>query len=169
MEHFGFKYHQGMYCLPGPENKPGKDSCAIEGRHYFATLIDLRKHLCAYGIPKCKKFLAYADVDAVGRWVRCAHVQGLPDAAFVNPEDVGLLDFRQAWQMLQKLGLTWSGGYYIVNDPDPSKQPKKFEDQETMSVHLARFGIPSIRGCVGLTEEDRLRLDLWITSAEIDS
>ena len=108
-----------MYCLPGNENKPGKDSCAIEGRHYFSTLVELRKHLCAYGIPKCKKYLAYADVIAISRWVRFANVKGLPDAAFVNPADVGgYLSFRGAWSMLQKLGLTWSSGFYIVDDAD---------------------------------------------------
>ena len=172
MEHFEFKYHKGMYCLPGNENKPGKDSCAIEGRHYFPTLIDLRKHLCAYGIPQCKKFLAYADVEAVSRWVRFAHVQKLQDGVFVNPEDVGgYLDFRRAWSMLQKLGLTWNNGFYIIEDPDPMKEPKKFENQEEMCVHLARFGIPPIRSTAnaGLSEDDRLRLDLWITSAKIDS
>eukprot|EP00984_Skeletonema_dohrnii_P035962 scaffold36374_cov72-Skeletonema_dohrnii-CCMP3373.AAC.1 len=147
MEHFGFKYHKGMHCLPGNENKPGKDSCAIEGRHYFSTLMELRKHLCAYGIPKCKKYLAYADVMAINRWVRFANVKGLPDAAFVNPADVGgYLSFRGAWSMLQKLGLTWCGGFYIVEDPDPLKESKKFENQEDMCVHLARFGIPHIRG-----------------------
>eukprot|EP00984_Skeletonema_dohrnii_P029183 scaffold19579_cov61-Skeletonema_dohrnii-CCMP3373.AAC.1 len=104
MENFGFKYHKGMHCLPGNENKPGKDSCAIEGRHYFSTLMELRKHLCAYGIPKCKKYLAYADVMAISRWVRFANVKGIPDAAFVNPADVGgYLSFRGAWSMLQKL------------------------------------------------------------------
>jgi len=172
MEHFGFKYHKGKYCLPGNENKPGKDSCAIEGRHYFSTLMELRKHLCAYGIPKCKKYLAYPDVTAINHWVRFANVKGLPDAAFVNPADVGgYLSFRGAWSMLQKLGLTWCGGFYIVDDPDPLKESKKFENQEDMSVHLARFGIPHIRGSanVGLTDDDRLRLDLYIASAKIDS
>eukprot|EP00985_Skeletonema_marinoi_P034878 scaffold45089_cov139-Skeletonema_marinoi.AAC.2 len=172
MEHFGFKYHKGKYCLPGNENKPGKDSCAIEGRHYFSTLMELRKHLCAYGIPKCKKYLAYPDVTAINHWVRFANVKGLPDAAFVNPADVGgYLSFRGAWSMLQKLGLTWCGGFYIVDDPDPLKESKKFENQEDMSVHLARFGIPRIRGSanVGLTDDDRLRLDLYIASAKIDS
>jgi len=56
MAHFGFKFHQGKYyCLPGKENKPGDNSSAIEGRHYFSSLMDLRKHLCAFGLPKCKK------------------------------------------------------------------------------------------------------------------
>ncbi len=172
MEHFGFKYHKGMYCLPGSENKPGNDSCAIEGRHYFSTLMELRKHLCAYGLPKCKKYLEHAGTMAIRRWVRFAHVQGLADASFVNPADIGgYLNPRGAWSMLQKLGLTWHSGFYIIGDPDPSKEPKKFENQEAMCEHLARFGIPRIGNSAKnvLTEDDRLRLDLFITSARIDT
>ena len=172
MNHFGFKYHQGKYCLPGKENKPGKDSCAIEGRHYFPTLMELRKHLCAYGLPRCKVFLQNSDVNSISLWVRFANIRGLPDAAFVNPADVGgYLSFREAWTMLQKLGLTWASGSYIVDYPDPSKEAKRFDNQEDMYVHLARFGIPHIHSStnVGMTEDDRLRLDLYIASAKIDS
>lgn len=172
MDKFGFKYHKEMYCLPGTENKPGKDSVAIEGRHYFPTLMELRKHLCAYGLPTCTAHLEYGEVEAINRWVRFANVKGLPDAAFVNPADVGgYLNFRAAWSMLQKLGLTWSNGYYIVDDPDPTKESKKFVNHEDMFEHLARFGVPHVHSSanVGLTDDDRLRLDLYITSARIDS
>ena len=73
--------------------------------------------------------------------------------------------------MLQKLGLTWASGSYIVDYPDPSKEAKRFDNQEDMYVHLARFGIPHIHSSanVGMTEDDRLRLDLYIASAKIDS
>jgi hypothetical protein len=35
---FDFRMHGGMYCLPGKENRPGKDSAAIEGVNYFNSL-----------------------------------------------------------------------------------------------------------------------------------
>lgn len=172
MDHFGFKYHKGMYCLPGKENKPGKDSSAVEGRHYFSSLMELRKNLCAYGLPECKNFLCHSGVVALDRWVRFANVKGLPDAAYVNPADVGgYLNFNSAWTMLVKLGMRFTGGFYIVDDPDPSKDAKKFENEKDFSAHLARFGIPHINSPtnVGLTDDDRLRLDIFVASTDVNS
>jgi hypothetical protein len=176
MAHFGFKFHQGKYyCLPGKENKPGDNSSAIEGRHYFSSLMDLRKHLCAFGLPKCKKRLLFMrKTEALARWVRYAHFTGLSasGSTYINPTDFGkLLSFREAWTMLQQLGLRCTGGCYIVDDPDPSKEPKKFETPEEMLVHLARFGIPNIQGFShnGLDYTDRLRLDFYIAGTEINS
>ena len=171
MANFGFKYHNQKYCLPGKENKPGENSAAVEGTHYFPTLAELRKHLCAYGLPQCKKRLEHPDVSAISLWIRFAHVRGLPDAAFVNAEDIGgYLKFIEAWRMLQKLGSTYKSGVYVIENADESAEPKRFERQEDMIVHLARFGIPCIHGphIISLTEEDRLRLDLYIASTDID-
>lgn len=61
-ERFGFTYHSVKYCLPGKENRPGKDSTAVEGVNYFGSLDELRKHLCAYGIPEVKKHLTEDEV-----------------------------------------------------------------------------------------------------------
>lgn len=176
MAHFEFKFHQGKYyCLPGKENKPGDNSSAIEGRHYFSSLMDLRKHLCAFGLPKCKLFMSKSESDALSRWVRYTNFTGLSasGSTYINPTDFGeLLSFREAWAMLLQLGLRYTGGYYIVDDPDPSKEPKKFERPEQMLVHLARFGIPNIQGVshdAGLDDNDRLRLDLYIAGTEINS
>ena len=175
MAHFEFKFHQGKYyCLPGKENRPGDNSSAIEGRHYFSSLMDLRKHLCAFGLPKCVKFMSSSETDALSLWVRYAHFTGLSasGSTYVNPTDFGeLLSFREVWAMLQQLGLRYTGGYYIVDDPDPSKESKKFERPEQMLVHLARFGIPNIQDVshdAGLDDNDRLRLDLYIAGTEIN-
>ena len=175
MAHFEFKFHQGKYyCLPGKENRPGDNSSAIEGRHYFSSLMDLRKHLCAFGLPKCVKFMSSSETDALSLWVRYAHFTGLSasGSTYVNPTDFGeLLSFTEAWAMLRQLGLRHKGGYYVVDDPDPSKKPKKFEKPEQMLVHLARFGIPNIQGVsnASLDDNDRLRLDLYIAGTVINS
>jgi hypothetical protein len=171
-ECFGFTYCNGKYCLPGRENRPGKDSTATEGMNYFASLEDLRRHLCAYGLPEKKKPLSDEERANLSMWVRFAHVGGLGDAALINPDDVGeLLEFLEAWTMLKALGLKYSGGYLYPN-PDPSKPPLRFERAEEFSAHLARFGIPRVDGIQQhevLDERKRLRLDISIASTDIDT
>lgn len=169
-ERFGFTYHSVKYCLPGKENRPGKGSTAEEGVNYFGSLDDIRKHLCAYGLPEVKKHLTGAEVCDLSRWVRYANVTGLSEGALINPKDIGKpLTFMNAWCMLQKLGMKYSSGY-VYPTSDLSK-PLKFERPQELIVHLARFGIPHIDGIHPskvLDEDDRFKLDLFIADADRD-
>lgn len=170
-ERFSFTYHSSKYCLPGKENRPGKDSTAEDGLNYFSSLDNLRKHLCAYGLPEVKKHLTEEDVRDLSRWVRYANVLGLSDGALINPKDIGEpINFMKAWNMLQKLGMKYTNGY-IYPTSDPSKIPLKFERPQDFTVHLARFGIPHVDGIQPskvLSEGDRFKLDLFIADADRD-
>ncbi len=170
-ERFGFTYHSVKYCLPGKENRPGKDSTAEEGVNYFGSLDELRKHLCAYGLPEVKKHLTEDEVCNISRWVRYANIIGLCDGALINPKDVGEpLNFMRAWCMLQKLGMKYSAGYMYPTF-GTSKGQLKFERAPEFIVHLARFGIPHIDGIHPsevLSEDDRFKLDLFIADTDRD-
>ena len=170
-ERFGFTYHSDKYCLPGKENRPGKDSTAMEGMNYFGSLDKLRKHLCAYGLPEVKKHLTENEVCDLSRWVRYANVIGLTEGALINPKDTGEpLSFMKAWGMLQKLGMKYSSGY-IYPSSDPSKVASKFERVPEFMVHVARFGIPHVDGIQSnevLSEDDRFKLDLFIAGTDRD-
>jgi hypothetical protein len=169
-DRFSFTYHSTKYCLPGKENRPGKDSTAEEGLNYFSSLDDLRKHLCAYGLPEVKKHLPEEDVRDLSRWVRYANVMGLSDGALINPKDIGEpINFMKAWNMLQKLGMKYTNGYMYPTS-DPSKIAK-FERAQDFTVHLARFGIPHVDGIQPskvLSDGDRFKLDLFIADADRD-
>ncbi|KAL3789673.1 hypothetical protein HJC23_003874 [Cyclotella cryptica] len=165
MKRFGFSYYKGKYCLPGKENKPGIESSAQEGINYFSSIEDLRKNLCAYGLPESKKALSETEEIDIERWVRYAHVTGLPDGACINERSVGEpLTIRIAWQWLQKLGLGYSNGYIIPKSNSTEKV--RFERAEEFYLHLARFGIPRLDApsASELNAHDRLRLDLFISA-----
>ncbi len=170
---FEFSYNGGKYCLPGKENRPGKESTATEGVNYFGSLDSLRKHLCAYGLPEVKKSLSDMETHDLQLWVRFAHVFNIGDAVLINPDDIGeLLDFKQAWTMLQKLGLKFSNHHYLYPNSDPTKAPLRFEKAEDFSAHLARFGIPPVAGIEQhkvLDPDDRMRLDISIAYTDIDT
>jgi len=172
MKQFGFSFFGGKYCFPGKENRPRKDSSAVQGVNYFSTIEELRKHLCAYGLPEVTGRLEEDEMKALGLWVRFANVVGLGDAPKIDPKDVEDVNGREAWSMLSKLGLKYGGGVYSVPNSDPSMVPFRFERQQDYIVHLARFGIPRIDGIRQnevLSRDDRLRLDLYIASTEVDS
>jgi len=172
MKQFGFSFYGGKYCFPGKDNRPRKDTSAVQGVNYFNTIEELRTHLCAYGLPEVTGRLEEDEIEALGRWVRFANVVGLGDAPKIDPKDVGYINGRDAWRMLSKLGLKYGGGVYSVPNSDPSMKPFKFERQENYTVHLARFGIPRVDGIRQhevLSRDDRLRLDLYIASTEVDS
>ena len=173
MDCFGFTYYGKYHCLPGKENRPHKDSSAVEGINYFTRLEELRKHLCAYGLPELKEnaYLSEEQVDHLGQWVRYANVVGLGDARKIDPNDVGEISFLEAWAMLKKLGLKYTTAYLYPN-PDPSQPPLRFERQQDFIVHLARFGIPHVDGIKqneALDREERFMLDLHIANTEVDS
>lgn len=171
MKLFGFTFASGKYyCLPGKENKPGSESKAVEGVHYFSSLEELRKNLCAYGLPTSKKALLDEERVDIERWVRYAHVANLPDGGIINPAHAGEpINHMQAWGMLQKLGFKHSSGGYKVQNPDITKNPLKFERQQDFYVHLARFGIPRVDGASELSQADRLTLDLFICNPGVEN
>ena len=177
MDRFGFSFANNKYCLPGKENRPGKDSTAVEGVNYFGALADLRKHLCAYGLPEIKpnKGLQGEDIFHIDRWVRYAHVIGLQEGQIVNPADIREHNGLSAWTLLAKLGLRYSGGTYVIPTQDPTKPAFRFERQPDYLRHLARFGVPRVEGYPKsekheLSKEDRLGLDLFLaTSDEVDT
>ena len=171
-DNFGFTFYGGKhFCLPGNENPPAKDSSTVEGMKYFSSLQELRKHLCAYGLPEALKCLSGDESDAIDQWVRYANVVGLGDAPKINPRDIGDINWAEAWRLLRKLGIKYTNAYLYPNS-DPSKPDKRFESQQEFVTHLARFGIHHIKGIQAndvLNKEDRLRLDLHIANTEVDS
>jgi hypothetical protein len=181
-ECFDFRMHGGMYCLPGKENRPGKDSTAIEGVNYFNSLDGLRKHLCAWGLPELKRELTTEERSDIVTWVRWANVIGLPDAAIINPDVIGDVpeSFLPAWSMLKKLGLKFNprSMCYLYPNPelsdDPTKAPSSisFNNAEKFAAHIARFGIPHVNGIdqtTALSKTERLRLDICIANTDIDT
>ena len=181
-ECFDFRMHGGMYCLPGKENRPGKDSTAIEGVNYFNSLDGLRKHLCAWGLPELKRELTTEERSDIVTWVRWANVIGLPDAAIINPDVIGDVpeSFLPAWSMLKKLGLKFNSSSmcYLYPKPelsdDPTKVPSSisFNNAEKFAAHIARFGIPHVNGIdqsTALSKTERLRLDICIANTDIDT
>ena len=172
MQHSFTLSARGDYCLPDEENRPGKGSSAVEGINYFCSLEDLRKHLCAYGIPGGKKNLEEDTCVDMDRWVRYANVVGLGDAVEIDPNDVEEIGWKEAWSMLRKLGMKYTNGDYCCPNSVPSKPDFRFERQQDFYVHLARFGIPIVEGIRAnevLNKENRLSLDLHIANTEVDS
>ena len=181
-ECFNFRMHGGMYCLTGKENRPGKDSAAIEGVNYFNSLDGMRKHLCAWGLPELKRELTTEERSDIITWVRWANVVGLPDAAIINPDVIGDVpeSFLPAWSMLKKLGLKFNSSSmcYLYPNPESSDDPTKapssisFNNAEKFAAHIARFGIPHVNGIdpnTALSKSERLRLDICITNTDIDT
>ena len=171
---FGFTFYGGKhFCLPGNENPPAKDSSTVEGMKYFSSLQELRKHLCAYGLPEALKCLSGDESDAIDQWVRYANVVGLGDAPKINLSDVGKpITWREAWGMLKTLGLQYVRAAYRHPHANPSMPPLRFRKKEDFIIHLARFGIPHIDGIQVdkvLDKGDRLRLDLFIASTNVDT
>ena len=171
MKKIGFTYYRDMYCLPGKENRPTKGSSAVEGMDYFLSLEGLRKHLCAYGLPKVKKHIEEDVADAIDQWVRYANVVGLGDAPQINLSDVGKpITWREAWGMLKKLGLSYVRGAYRHPHSDQSKPDLRINKKEDFIIHLARFGIPHVNGIQTdkvLNKEDHLKLDLFIANKNV--
>lgn len=180
-ECFDFRMHVGMYCLPGKENRPGKDSTAIEGVNYFNSLDGMRKHLCAWGLPELKRELTTEERSDIITWVRWANVVGLPDAAIINPDVVGDVpeSFLPAWTMLKKLGLKFNSSSmcYLYPNPESLDDSTKtasisFNNAEKFAAHIARFGIPRVDGIdpnTALRKSERLRLDICIANTDIDT
>ena len=159
-------------CLPDKENRPGKDFTATESLNCFASLKNLRRHLCGYGLPEIRKPLFDEERANLATWVQFAYVGGLGDAALINPNDVGdPLDFLPIWAMLIQLGLKFKGDFLYPNS-DPTKPPLRFERSEGLMAHLARFGIPRVDGLQQhelLDEQKRLMFDISIASTNIDT
>ena len=134
MKLFGFTYDKKKYCLPGKENKPSSNEGAQEGVHYFSTIEDLRKNLCAFGLPESKKALSPQEKIDICRWVRYTYVNGIADGAKINEDYIGdPITQRVAWSWLQRLGLKYSSGNYVVPESATGKT-KKF-------VRAGEFGI----------------------------
>jgi hypothetical protein len=164
MKLFGFSYHNGKYCLPGRENRPGKDSAAKEGVHYFDSIEKLRKNLCAYGLPQPKEDLSEEDQVDIERWVRYAHARTIPQGTLINDKYIDEpMKQSDAWRMLQKLGMKHIGSGYVVPESETS-ECKKFDRAEEFYEHLARFGIPRIVSDSVLNDDERRQLDLFLFS-----
>jgi cell division control protein 6 len=163
MTAFGFTFCRNKYCLPGKENRPDGNPNAQEGINYFSTIEDLRKNLCAYGLPEPKKALGLEKEDLC-RWVRYAHVLGLADGACINEEYIGEpINQAKAWSFLVRLGFKFASGCYVIPGSALHKA-KRFESAEDFYVHLAQFGIPNCDVAPGpsLSQEDRIKLDLFV-------
>jgi len=52
IKQFGFSLYGGKYCFPGKDNRPRKDTFAVQGVNYFSTIEELRKHLRIQGLPE---------------------------------------------------------------------------------------------------------------------
>ena len=180
ISHYGFSYHGGKYCYPGNENKPGKGSVAEEGVHYFDTIEGIRRHICAYGLPKEVMYLDHQMRDELNRWIRYANVKNLDDGAMINPEQVPVIPFKEAWSLLQRCGLRWSGSRgYCYERPRTNEwlhlpEDFKFDTYEEMIEHLARFGVPNeveVDGRERMDRLARLSLDLHIVvdSRQVDT
>ena len=114
MKLFGFTYDKGNYCLPGKENKPSKNEGAQEGVNFFTTIEDLRKNLCAFGLPESQKALSSQEKIDICRWVRYTHVYGISDGAKINEDYIGgPIKQTIAWSWLKRLGLRYSSTYII--------------------------------------------------------
>ena len=166
MSYYGFTYSGGKYCYPGNENRPGKDSNAEEGVHYFGSIEGVRRHLCAYGLPGEIMMVEQDTRDELNRWIRYANVRNLDDGAMINPRDIPLIDFREAWLLMQKCGFKWSN-CYTYKRPKSRDWPHlpevfKFESNQEMHKHLARFGVPNELEGREMDRLTRLSLDLYI-------
>ena len=191
MDRYGFTHRAGRYCLPGEEHRPGHGAAAaVAAADRFATLGELRRHLCAYGLPELRggdARLSAEDAADLRRWVRYAHVSGLPDGTLVRPDDIPELGWARAFSRLKKLGLRYVGGEYecagtggaggaAAGDaaaPAPAPPPRRFARPEGLQRHLARFGIPRRaegphRGGAALGSDERLELDLFLANAAVD-
>ena len=175
MTYYGFAYIAGKYCYPGSGNRPGKGSNAEEGVHYFDSIKDLRRHLCAYGMPHDVAL----DQDTKGklnRWIRYAIVRDLEDGVTINPDQVAAINQKEAWRLLQRCGLKWGSGGYRYKRPRTKvwrHLPEKFKFYyaRDMYTHLARFGVPNELEGRGMDRHTRLSLDLFIVgnSDQVDT
>eukprot|EP00978_Attheya_sp_CCMP212_P001355 scaffold2847_cov56-Attheya_sp.AAC.5 len=176
-KHFGFRKvdreRRFLYCLPDvyPD-----DAETMIGRNYFDEELHLRRHLCAYGLPKPKTELLDEDKEVLEKWVKYAIVPQLRSASKVPT--VEPLGVSQAWNMLKKIGFRYSGGKYILPGVLVVK-PKgvtswtkpvrgrdffeRMDGDEGYWKFLARFGIESFP-LNNLDGTERLQLELFLTT-----
>ena len=187
MRRFKFKYRGDFYCLPGVDPR---SEDAIEGRDYFKLLTNLRRHLCAFGVPldgitgkkknrgksrrsrtdasddiDIRALLGDEDYGALNLWVRYAVVQSLR-LENVVPSDIERIPDKRfmgkggAWELLQKLGYRFSCGSYKVPH-SRGDRVVSFDRAQDLCRHLARFGLTSSEaGALSSTEQ--LKLELFI-------
>jgi hypothetical protein len=176
VRHFNFFIHHDdgpLYCLPGVKLSDPK---MLLGRDYFNSPLDLRKYLCAYGLPKAVKNLSDEEWDALEYWIRYSIVVQLRSKTLVPP--VVQLSQPQAWTLLHKIGVRYTGGRYILPGSyfakpkgitswtKPVKGRDFFEHMDGDDGYwkfLARFGIESFP-LDNLDEMERLKLELFLTT-----
>ena len=154
---FGFQLVNGQYCVPStPSIK-------------FATIEELRKDLCKYGIPELGlKGATEEEILAIETWVRYAIVQNLKGE--VNRCMWENMKFMTAWSAM---GLKYSGGTYTVPITDPGtgqQKTIKFCNNSCVEVenYFARFGVfVDLEGVV-LDDEMRMKIELYFANQPMD-
>eukprot|EP00957_Ditylum_brightwellii_P140526 10706392-Ditylum_brightwellii.AAC.1 len=95
---FKFSKEGDKYCFPSV--KPGQTDIEgrefVEGRDYFSELSELRRHLCAYGLPPALEMMTGIEGIKLSAWVRYANVACLKREPAALPSLTSLGD-SQWW------------------------------------------------------------------------
>mmetsp|Transcript_30959 Transcript_30959/g.61708 ORF Transcript_30959/g.61708 Transcript_30959/m.61708 type:complete len:1422 (-) Transcript_30959:375-4640(-) len=113
---------------------------------YFADLQDMRKNLCAYGIPSSNDTkITEKDRHRLEIWVRCAIIDHPEQTPMKLPEMQ--FDWNDASYLLARLGCTTSnmGGGLVhflpgVEENEAKLETNCFVTRFSLCNHVARFG-----------------------------
>jgi hypothetical protein len=166
------KANYGIFCEDGkfylPPASTSEDAKPVAT---FSSLMDLRKDLCAKGLPESIHPLSTKEKIDIARWVRYTHVKGLEDGQEINPDDIGEpipSKFMEAWSILRdKFGCSWNAGTYKV----PHGEETKTFDNDGVDGHFARFGIQCIPDDIGeniLSRKARLGIELFFATPSFE-
>lgn len=158
-------YGDTYYCFPGVNLT---DEFKL-GVHFFHNMQDLRKYLCAYGLPprskRVKKQPSEGDLALLEQWIRSAHIQEPYDESAIISEK---MKPKEVKRILKELGYEFNKkhNFYLlpgVSSHESNVGKDRFENLIDLFNHIARFGLSSREGSLNVSV-DLQRLQLFIAS-----
>lgn len=167
-EKFGLTCVDGMFYLPPSRDQP------VEDKPVASSLMGLRKDLCEKGLPGSSQPLSREEKIDIARWVLYAHVNGLRDGQYINPDGQGkpIRKFMDGWGVLRdNFGCRYSNGKYSVPTSPNGGDIKVFETTSEVDCHFARFGIQCIpdNPVEKLSQKDRLSIELFFATPSFET
>ena len=156
----GFQFAKNLFCRPGTNPKNLGES--IHGTDWFRTEDEFRKYLCENFVDD---FGGWNDEEKknINLWVRFAIVRS---ADLTEP----LPTYKVIKSISQYLSLLKKAGYKkkLVSGLDMWCDPsgaERFNSDEDLTKHLARYGLPAWIDESVLPHEERLSLEVYLTEA----
>ena len=157
------------YCLPGVD--PGGDF--VLGCDFFSHIQDMRRNLCAYGMPAIAKGSKMSDTEksSLELWIRCANIGALQQEPAQVPECFEMKTI-EVWNILKRFGYQLSkdeGTYYLPGTMFHKSRlgEDRFGNITELFKHIARFGLSSVEQPNAedpVPQQEKLKLQLFVSS-----